>query len=142
MQAWLKGPWARPSALHADLSSGLNLVERLFAEITDTATRRDAFKHVRALQAAIKACLAVRNPDPRPDTWMAIERILAKVGRAQSALNAVKDSSVPAHERPLASDRLYAADGIVVNLMRDEPSGRPDAHGSSIKGWTLSLGEA
>ena len=54
----------------------------------------------------------------------------------------VEDSSVPVHERPLTDGRLYAADGIVANLMWDEPSGRRDAHGSSIKGWTLSLGEA
>lgn len=71
-----------------------------------------------------------------------IERILARVGRAQRALNAIKDSSVRANERPLPDRRLYAADGITANLMWDEPSGRPDAHGSSIKGWTLSLGEA
>ncbi|MBI2767552.1 MAG: IS630 family transposase [Chloroflexi bacterium] len=79
-------------------ASWLNLVERLFAEITDKAIRRGVFKHVRELTAAIQAYLAVRNADPRPYTWTAtVEKILAKVGRAQSALNAVKDSSVPVH---------------------------------------------
>ena len=49
---------------------------------------------------------------------------------------------MPAHERPPTNGRLYAANGFTANLMWDEPSGRPDAHGSSIKGWTLSVGEA
>ena len=118
MQAWLKAH--RRVHLHFTPTSAswLNLVERLFAEITDKAIRWGVFKHVRDLQAASEAYLAVRNADPRPSTWTAtIERILAKVGRAQSALTAVKDSSVPVHERPLTNGRLYAAEGIAANLM-------------------------
>ena len=98
MQAWLKAH--RRVHLHFTPTSAswLNLVERFFAEITDKAIRRGVFKRVRDLQGAIEAYLAVRNADPCPYTWTAtIERILAKVGRAQSALNAVKDSSVPVH---------------------------------------------
>ena len=118
MQAWLKAH--RRVHLHFTPTSvsWLNLVERLFAEITDKAIRRGVFKHVRELQAAIEAYLAVRNADPRPCAWTAtIERILAKVGRAQSALTAVKDSSVPVHERPPTNGSLYAAEGIAANLM-------------------------
>ena len=47
-------------------ASGLNLVERLFAESTDKAIRQGGFKHVRALQGAIEAYLAVPNADPHP----------------------------------------------------------------------------
>ena len=128
-------------------ASGLNLVERLSAESTDKAIRRGVCKHVRALQAVIESYLAVPKADPHPSTWMAygaatVERILARVGRGQRTRNAIKDSSVPVNERPLPDGRLYAADGITANLMWDEPSGRPDTHGSSIKGCALFLGEA
>ena len=81
MQAWLKAH--RRVHLHFTPTSAswLNLVERLFAEITDKAIRRGVFKHVRELQAAIEAYLAVRNADPRPYTWTAtIERSLARDG--------------------------------------------------------------
>ena len=47
-------------------ASGLYLVERLFAESTDKAIRRGGFKHVRALQGAIEAYLAMPNADPHP----------------------------------------------------------------------------
>jgi hypothetical protein len=73
-------------------------VERLFAEVTDKAIRRGVFTSVKAVEEAIAAYLINRNVQPRPFTWTAtVEAILAKVGRAQSALNAVKDSSVPLH---------------------------------------------
>ena len=70
------------------------------------------------------------------------ERILAKVGRAQRARVAIKDSSVRVHERPPHQRQTVCCQRITANLMWDEPSGRPDAHGSSIKGCALFLGEA
>lgn len=98
VQAWLA---AHPRVhLHFTPTSAswLNLVERLFAELTDKAIRRGVFTSVKALEQAITAYLTERNRRPRPFTWTAtVEKILAKVGRAQSALNAVKDSSVPLH---------------------------------------------
>ena len=98
VQAWLK---AHPRVrLHFTPTSAswLNLVERLFAELTDKAIRRGVFTSVKALEEAITSYLVERNRAPRPFTWTAtVETILAKVGRAQSALHAVKDSSVPLH---------------------------------------------
>jgi len=79
-------------------SSWLNLVERFFAEITDKAIRRGIFTSVKALEAAITNYIEHRNRNPRPFTWTAtIDEILAKVGRAQSALDSVKDTSVTVH---------------------------------------------
>ena len=79
-------------------ASWLNLVERLFAELTEKAIRRGVFTSVKALEEAITAYLAMRNRNPRPYTWTAtVELILAKVGRAESALSRVKDSSVALH---------------------------------------------
>ncbi|MCZ2111817.1 MAG: IS630 family transposase [Dehalococcoidia bacterium] len=98
VQAWLA---AHPRVhLHFTPTSAswLNLVERLFAELTDKAIRRGVFTSVRALEQAITAYLDERNRQPRPYTWTAtVEAILSKVGRAQSALATVKDSSVPLH---------------------------------------------
>lgn len=45
-------------------SSWLNLVERLFGEITDKAIRRGAFRSVRELEAAISAYLKAREGVP------------------------------------------------------------------------------
>jgi transposase len=98
VQSWL----AKHPRVHLHFTptsaSWLNLVERLFAEVTDKAIRRGVFTSVKALEEAISTYLTERNREPRPYTWTAtVETILAKVGRAQSALNAVKDSSVPLH---------------------------------------------
>ena len=79
-------------------ASWLNLVERFFAELTDKALRRGVFTSVAGLERAITAYLQERNRSPKPYTWTAtIEAILEKVGRAQSALTAVQDSSVSVH---------------------------------------------
>lgn len=45
-------------------SSWLNLVERLFSEVTDKAIRRGAFRSVRELEAAIAAYLEARQRAP------------------------------------------------------------------------------
>jgi len=79
-------------------ASWLNLVERFFSEITEKAIRRGIFTSVKALEAAITEYVATRNRKPRPFTWTAtVEEILAKVGRAQSALANVSDTSVTPH---------------------------------------------
>lgn len=98
VQAWLQGHPRVHLHFTPTSASWLNLVERLFAELTGKAIRRGVFTSVRALVEAITAYLAERNRQPRPYTWTAtVETILAKAGRAQSALHAVKDSSVPLH---------------------------------------------
>ena len=79
-------------------SSWLNLVERFFGEITDKAIRRGVFKSVKELEAALLEYISKRNEEPLPFTWTAhVETILAKVGRAQSALEHVRNTSVTPH---------------------------------------------
>ena len=68
-------------------SSWLNLIERLFAEITRQRIRRGVFRSVEELKLAIKAWLAAWNADPRPFQWTAKpNRIIAKHRRAKKAL--------------------------------------------------------
>jgi len=68
-------------------SPWLNLVERLFAEITRQRIRRAVFKSVADLEAAIQAWIAERNSKPKPFKWTAkADTILAKNARARAAL--------------------------------------------------------
>jgi len=71
-------------------SSWLNLVERLFAEITRQRIRRGVFKSVADLEAAIEAWLDERNSKPKPFKWTATaDTILAKNARARRVLDLV-----------------------------------------------------
>ena len=87
VQAWLdKHPRFK---LHftPTSSSWLNLVERLFAEITRQRIRRGAFKSVPELEAAIEAWIAARNANPKPFKWTAkAGKIITKHRRAKKAL--------------------------------------------------------
>ena len=68
-------------------SSWLNLVERLFAEITRQKIRRGVFKSVDDLIAAIEAWIAERNTRPKPFKWTAkADTILEKNRRARQVL--------------------------------------------------------
>ena len=68
-------------------SSWLNLVERLFAEITRQKIRRGVFKSVDDLIAAIEAWIADRNTKPKPFKWTATSAtILEKNARARRSL--------------------------------------------------------
>ena len=68
-------------------SSWLNLVERLFAEITRQRIRRGVFTSVDELKLAIEAWLANWNADPKPFQWTTKPgRIIAKHRRAKKAL--------------------------------------------------------
>jgi len=49
--------------------SWLNLVERWFRELTEKRIRRDSFKSVPELIAAIEEYLAVTNASPKPFVW-------------------------------------------------------------------------
>jgi hypothetical protein len=69
-------------------SSWLNLVERFFADLTGDVIRAGGFTSVLDLVREIKAYLAQRNADPRPNKWKAQGAdILAKIKRARAALN-------------------------------------------------------
>jgi transposase len=74
-------------------SSWLNLVERWFRELTENRIRRDSFRSVDQLVAAIEEYLTLHNQSPKPFVWVAqAEAILAKVERARRALENVKQT--------------------------------------------------
>jgi transposase len=90
VQAWLaKHPRFKLHFIPTS-SSWLNLVERLFAEITRQRIRRGVFKSVPDLIAAINAWLAERNTKPKPFKWTAkADTILQKNARARQVLTQV-----------------------------------------------------
>jgi transposase len=62
--------------------SWLNLVERLFAEVTERCVRRGSHTTVRALEKALLDYMDQRNQDPKPFLWTApADLILGKVER-------------------------------------------------------------
>jgi transposase len=87
VEAWLKRHKRFKLHFTPTSSSWLNLVERLFAEITRQRIRRGVFKSVDDLKAAIDAWIAERNSKPKPFKWTAkADTILAKNARARRAL--------------------------------------------------------
>jgi len=71
-------------------SSGLNLVERWFRELTDKALRRGVFHSVPDLITTIEDYLTAHNDNPKPFIWTAnADDILTKVARGRVALQAV-----------------------------------------------------
>lgn len=72
-------------------SSWLNLIERWFAELSQRAVRRGAFRSVRDLQHCIDEFLVAWNANPTPFVWTAsVERILEKIARARQRLEQIK----------------------------------------------------
>jgi transposase len=66
-------------------SSWLNLVERVFRDLTDKAIRRGSFRSVDDLNTAIAAYIDQRNSNPQPFNWTASAiSILDKVARARA----------------------------------------------------------
>lgn len=62
--------------------SWLNLVERLFAELTERCVRRGSHTAVRSLEKSMLDYLDNRNRDPKPFVWTAsADHILGKVDR-------------------------------------------------------------
>ncbi len=62
--------------------SWLNLVERLFAEVTERCVRRGSHTAVRELEKAMLSYLDHRNQNPKPFVWTAeADLILGKVER-------------------------------------------------------------
>lgn len=63
-------------------ASWLNLVERLFAEVTERCVRRGSHTTVHALEKALLDYLDKRNKNPKPFVWTAdADLILGKVAR-------------------------------------------------------------
>src|SRR5215471_2346656 len=80
--------------------SWLNLVERLFAEVTERCARRGSHTTIRSLEKALLDYLDQRNKDPKPFAWTAdADLILGKVARLSKRI------SNSGHQRGSASDR-------------------------------------
>jgi transposase len=63
-------------------ASWLNLVERLFAELTERCVRRGSYTAVRSLEKAMLDYLYQRNKNPKPFAWTATaDMILGKIER-------------------------------------------------------------
>ena len=87
VQRWLKRHPRFKLHFTPTSSSWLNLVERLFAEITRQRIRRGVFHSVQQLEAAIYEWINHRNAHPKPFIWTAKARpIIAKYRRAKKAL--------------------------------------------------------
>jgi transposase len=68
--------------------SWLNLVERLFGEVTERCVRRGSHTAVRALEEAMLAYLDHRNEHPKPFVWTAdADLILGKVARLSKRIS-------------------------------------------------------
>lgn len=68
----------------------MNLVERLFAELTERQIRRLAVSSIDELEAAIHDYLEARNSSPRPFTWTAsVEDIVIRVQRGNATVATV-----------------------------------------------------
>jgi transposase len=69
-------------------SSWLNLVERLFAELTERCVRRGSHTAVRSLEKAMLDYLDERNKNPKPFVWTAdADLILGKVARLSKRIS-------------------------------------------------------
>ena len=82
----LRDWFARRPRWHAHFtptsSSWINQVERFFALLTEQQIRRGAHRSTAELEAAIAACIATRNADPKPFPWTkSADDILACIER-------------------------------------------------------------
>ena len=72
-------------------SSGVNLIERWFKELTDKRLRRGVFTSVADLTAAITTWAQHWNENPKPFIWKATaDDIITKVRRGRATLNQIK----------------------------------------------------
>jgi len=88
VQAWLK----RHPRYHVHFTptsaSWLNLVERLFAEVTERCVRRGSHTAVKKLEKAMLDYLDARNKKPKPFVWTAsADLILGKVERLSKRIS-------------------------------------------------------
>jgi len=87
VQKWV----ARHKRVHVHFTptsgSWLNMVERLFRDITENRLRRGVFRSVEELETAIHEYLALHNESPKPFIWTATHQdILGKVAKAKAAM--------------------------------------------------------
>ncbi len=76
-------------------ASWLNMVERLFRDITTERLRRGVLRSFPELISAIKEYIAVHNHDPKPFVWTAkANDILQKVIRANRRLSSKKNEAL------------------------------------------------
>ena len=76
-------------------ASWLNMVERLFRDITTERSRRGVFRCVADLILAIKQYIAVHNQDPKPFVWTArVNDILQKIIRANRRPGSKKNEAL------------------------------------------------
>jgi transposase len=79
--------------------SGLNLIERWFAELTNKRIRRGSFLDVDDLQTAIYEFLSAWNEHPKPFVWTAtVDSIVAKLTRCSQTLEQIQPPAAP-HEK-------------------------------------------
>jgi transposase len=85
--------------------SWLNLIERWFAELTNKRIRRDSFRSVEDLIAAIEEFLSVWNEKPKPFVWTAtVDSILAKLARCRQTLEQIQPGcTLPKGRKRLSS---------------------------------------
>lgn len=88
VQAWL----VRHPRYHVHFTptsgSWLNMVERLFAEVTERCVRRGSHTNVRSLEKAMLDYLDRRNNEPKPFVWTAdADLILGKVRRLSQRIS-------------------------------------------------------
>jgi transposase len=76
-----------------EADSGINLVERWFAELTSKRIRRGVFRSVKDLEAAIREYIDVHNQDPKPFVWTkTADQILASIARYAQRTTAAQPS--------------------------------------------------
>jgi transposase len=87
-------------------SSWLNLVERWFAELSQKAVRRGAFRSVGDLESAIEKFMEAWNANPTPFIWTAtVESILEKLARCRRRLEQVEsDCTKPKSRKTVKSN--------------------------------------
>lgn len=88
VQKWLEGQKRVHVHFTPTSASWLNMVERLFRDITENRIRRGVFRSVEELERAIHDYLEQHNVAPKPFVWNATHPdILGKVARAKAALD-------------------------------------------------------
>ena len=90
MNKWLKKHPRVKLHFTPTSSSWLNLVERVFSELTRNRIRRGVFHNVLELIDAIDQYLNTYNENPKPFVWTAkVEDILRKVSKCKAILETV-----------------------------------------------------
>ena len=69
----------------------MNLVERLFGELTRKRIRRGSFASVADLHQAIEEFLLAWNENPKPFVWAAtVESIIVKLSRCRQTMETIQ----------------------------------------------------